>query len=183
MKILGGKDMKDIYILLTKTGTVLSKTIAKVTKDPYTHVGISLDKELTELYSFGRKSKYNPLNNGFVKEEMVGSIYEKNMECDCAMYKMQVTDEQYFKLKHEIMIMKLTESYYSYNLLGLVYYYIGLERKRENKYFCSEFVSEMLHRIDALPEGFVPERIRPADFTKMDVFQEVYSGSLGGLVA
>jgi inositol transport system substrate-binding protein len=174
--------MKTIYLLLTKTDTVLSKTIAKVTKDPFTHVALSLNEELTELYSFGRKSKYNPLNSGFVQEKMVGSVYEKSMNCNCAMYMIDITDNQYRRLQRQIRRMMRTEKFYKYNFLGLVYYYIGYEKKRDRKYFCSEFVSEMLMRIDVLPEEFVPEKTRPSDFTKLDMFEQVYTGTLGDLL-
>lgn len=174
--------MKTIYLLLTKTDTILSKTIGLVTKDPFTHVALSLNKEMTELYSFGRKSKYNLLNSGFVKEQMVNSVYEKSMACNCAVYAIEITEIQYRRLQREIRRMIRTEKYYKYNFLGLVYYYIGYEKKRNRKYFCSEFVSEMLMRIDVLPDEFVPERTRPSDFTRMDMFERVYTGTLGGLL-
>lgn len=48
--------MKKIYIILTHTGTLLSKIIKMYTKDEYSHVSISLDSELEEMYSF-RKAK------------------------------------------------------------------------------------------------------------------------------
>lgn len=41
-----GKIMKKVYIILTHTGTVLSKIIKKYTKDEFSHVSIALDKEL-----------------------------------------------------------------------------------------------------------------------------------------
>lgn len=43
-----------IYILLTHSGSLLSKCINIYTKEPYTHVSIALDTNLKELYSFGR---------------------------------------------------------------------------------------------------------------------------------
>lgn len=44
--------MKKIYIVLTHSGTALSKIIKGFTKDEFSHVSISLDKELNEMYSF-----------------------------------------------------------------------------------------------------------------------------------
>lgn len=49
---------KKIYLLLTRTGTKFSTIIHRVTKYEYTHASIALDKELNQLYSFGRK-KYD----------------------------------------------------------------------------------------------------------------------------
>lgn len=36
--------MKKIYIILTHTGTILSKIIKEFTKDEFSHVSIALDK-------------------------------------------------------------------------------------------------------------------------------------------
>ena len=52
--------MKQIYIVLTHTGTALSTIIKYYTKDEFSHVSISLDEELEEMYSFGRLNPYNP---------------------------------------------------------------------------------------------------------------------------
>ena len=60
--------MKKIYIVLTHSGTTLSKIIKGFTKDEFSHVSISLDKELNEMYSFGRLNPYNPFWGGFVHE-------------------------------------------------------------------------------------------------------------------
>ena len=57
--MLGKK--KKIYILLSFTGTILSRIIRMYTKDKYCHASLSLDKEFNELYSFGRLNPYNPL--------------------------------------------------------------------------------------------------------------------------
>ena len=45
--------MQKIYIMVSYTGTILSNLIRFYTKKEYTHVSISLDVELNELYSFG----------------------------------------------------------------------------------------------------------------------------------
>lgn len=58
--------MKKIYIVLTHTGTTLSKIIKNYTNDEFSHVSISLDSELKEMYSFGRLNAYNPFWGGFV---------------------------------------------------------------------------------------------------------------------
>lgn len=39
--------MKEIYILLTKSDTLFSKAIYRITRAEYTHASISLDRELT----------------------------------------------------------------------------------------------------------------------------------------
>ncbi|MFR7463045.1 MAG: tyrosine-type recombinase/integrase [Clostridia bacterium] len=56
--------MKKIYIVLTHTGTTLSKIIKTYTKDEFSHVSIALDNKLQEMYSFGRLHPYNPFWGG-----------------------------------------------------------------------------------------------------------------------
>ena len=56
--------MKKIYIVLTYTGTILSRLVKYYTKKEYSHVSISLDENLEEMYSFGRLNAYIPFIGG-----------------------------------------------------------------------------------------------------------------------
>ena len=49
---------KKIYIVLTRTNTILSRLIGFIEDDEYTHASISLDRGLSQMYSFGRKYSY-----------------------------------------------------------------------------------------------------------------------------
>ena len=69
--------MKKIYIILTHTGTTLSKIIKKYTKDEFSHVSISLDVKLENMYSFGRLKPYNPFIGGFVHEYINKGTYKR----------------------------------------------------------------------------------------------------------
>ena len=57
---------KTIYIILTETGSLLSRAIQVYTQKNFNHVSIAFDPELKEMYSFGRKYENNPLIGGFV---------------------------------------------------------------------------------------------------------------------
>lgn len=59
---------RKIYIVLTYTGTILSKIIRIYTRAEFCHVSLSLDKRLNKMYSFGRLNPYNPFIGGFVHE-------------------------------------------------------------------------------------------------------------------
>lgn len=48
--------MKEVFIVLTYSGTALSTIIKKFTKDEFAHVSIALDENLEQMYSF-RKIK------------------------------------------------------------------------------------------------------------------------------
>ena len=51
--------MKSIYILLTRSTTILSRLVYLITRDKYTHVSISFEKDLQPLYSSGRKNTFH----------------------------------------------------------------------------------------------------------------------------
>ena len=46
--------MKKVYIVLTNTGTFLSRIVNVYTRKEFSHVSISLDENLNYMYSFGR---------------------------------------------------------------------------------------------------------------------------------
>ena len=60
--------VEKIYIIQSCTGTILSNIIKGYTKNIYTHVSLSLDINLNNMYSFGRLNPYNPFWGGFVKK-------------------------------------------------------------------------------------------------------------------
>ena len=69
--------MKKIYIVLTFTGTMLSRVVHIYTKQEFYHSSLSLDKDLNEMYSFGRYWAYNPFIGGFVKEEIDSGTFKR----------------------------------------------------------------------------------------------------------
>ena len=56
--------MKDIYLLLTKSDTFVSKAIYLMTQDSYTHISISFEENLQPMYSCARKYTYSPIPAG-----------------------------------------------------------------------------------------------------------------------
>lgn len=81
-----------VYILLTDTGTLFTKSIKKYTKAPYNHASIAFDPTLKEMYSFGRKNPSNPINGGFVKEDVYTGTYSKYPDTTCVIYKLEVSN-------------------------------------------------------------------------------------------
>lgn len=130
-----------VYIIVSDTGSLLTKAIKMYTKDPYNHVSIALDKELKEVYSFGRKNEYNPFFGGFVNEN-VNSHLLKNAECE--VYELEVTLEQLYTIRQKLQSFEKERESYQYNFLGLIAIMLNIDFVRENHYFCSQFVSSVL---------------------------------------
>ena len=135
---------KNIYLVFSKTGTMFSHLISLCTHEEYAHVSLSLDNTFTKMYSFGRINPAKVLPAGFVYENIYDGVFAMFPESKCLIYKVSVTEHQYHKLIKEIRIFENNKDNLKYNILGTSLVYFQRPRKRENYYFCSEFVSEVL---------------------------------------
>ena len=167
-----------VYILLTDTGTLFTKTIKKYTKAPYNHASISFDAELTELYSFGRKNPNNPINGGFVKEDIFTGTYSKYPETTCVIYKLEVSERDIEKMKRVLNIFKKNQKKSLYNLIGVLGVSLNEPVEFSNSYFCSQFVAEVLHRSGIKLWGKLPALVTPDDFRQSEHLVFVYEGKL-----
>src|SRR5699024_8215003 len=113
------------------------------TKGDYTHVSISFDKDLKELYSFGRLKPYNPIFAGFVKEDIINGTYGRFPNTRCALYSLKINEIQHQKLQKELNRFKREADKYGYNFLGLIGAMFNHPIQRKYSYFCSQFVSEV----------------------------------------
>jgi len=169
---------KKIYILLTDTGTILTKTIQRYTKAPYNHSSLALDEELIQLYSFGRKNPNNPFNGGFVQENILQGTYKFSPKTTCALYEISVTERQYAKVKRLIELFKRNDRKMAYNLFGL--FGVAFKEPFEplGSYFCSQFVAEIVDRAGIKLWDKLPSLVEPNDFRKSDQVNLVYEGLL-----
>lgn len=168
--------MKKIYIVLTYSGSLLSRTIKLVKKYEYTHVSISLDKELTKMYSFGRLYPYNAFIAGFVQESPHYGTFKRFSKTTTKILSLDITDEQYKKLKKMIKYFNRKRKNYKFNTLGLFSAAIHLKIEQENKFYCAEFIKYLLEECKIETE--LPDLITPEHFLYLKNTYPVYSGKL-----
>jgi len=173
--------MKEVYVLLTCTGTIFSKAIKHLTKSEYTHSSISLDINCSGLYSFARRQVFPPLPAGFVKEDLSTGILAKYSHCKCAMYKAKVDDATYAKIAMELKSMAAVCDSYPYSCVGPICCFLHIPYHSTGKFFCSEFVADILERNGAINLSKPASLMRPNDFTKMDDLELVFKGTLDEL--
>ena len=168
--------MKEIYIVLTHTGTVLSRIIKGYTRDEFSHVSISLDKELKEMYSFGRLNPYNPFWGGFVQEGINFGTFKRFRKTVCKIYSLKITEEQYNNVRGMIEYIKSSKQLQKFNVIGL--FAVGFNKRIsfENSFYCAEFVKYVLDKSGI--ENNLPELIKPEDFKNIQDLNEIYSGRL-----
>lgn len=166
-----------IYILMSYTGTSLSRLVKFFTNKPYTHVSIALDPELTNLYSFGRKKLHLPFIAGFIKEDIHDGIYSIYNNTTCQVQKIDITKRQYQSVCQNITFFE-QKKYTSYNFLGL----FGVLFKRpiihRNTYFCSEFVATVLLNANIHLVHKNPALVEPSDFLQCEKSTLFYKGHL-----
>jgi hypothetical protein len=168
--------MKKIYIVLTYSGTMLSKIIKGYTKDEFAHVSISLDRELNEMYSFGRLNPYNPFIGGFVQEYMHKGTFKRFYNTKAGIYSLDITDEQYENIKRIIKQIEMYKSNYKFNLLGLFAAGFRIRLSREYYFYCAEFVKYVIEKADVCVE--LPNAIKPEDFKQITGLKNIYKGFL-----
>lgn len=168
--------MKKIYIVLTHTGTILSQIIKKYTKDEFSHVSISLDIDLKNMYSFGRLNPYNAFWGGFIHEYIDKGTFKRFYNTKAKIYSLEITEEQYENLRNNIKQIQLNREEYTFNTLGL--FAVGFHKKikKEHSFYCAEFVKYIMEK--AKIDVQLPETVKPEDFKNIDGLQEIYSGLL-----
>lgn len=166
-----------IYIVLTYTGSILSKLIKYWLKHDYTHSSIALDENLEEMYSFGRIYPRNPIFAGFVKENALVGTFKRFKNTTAMVLKVEITPEEYEKVQYELEGFKNSDIFLRYDMLGLILGIFNKKYNRQNAYYCSEFVKEILE-VAELDLSGLPKIVRPQDYAELGFVNKVYEGKL-----
>lgn len=170
------KKTKEIYVILSYTGTMLCKTIKLFTKAEYCHVSIALDKDLNEMYSFGRLNPYNPFIGGFVHEHINSGTFKRFKKTKCLIYSINISEEQYDKLKKLIKEFEKNKNKYSFNIIGMFAAGFNIKYKKEKGFYCAEFVKHVIEHSKINLD--LPDIIKPIDFKDNNYLKLVYEGRL-----
>lgn len=172
-----------VYIMLSFTGTILSRIVKVCTLREYSHASIALDLELDSMYSFGRIQPRNPFSGGFVKEEIDQGTYRVFKNTRCIIYELEVTMLQHQKLKDYIDRFITASEVYKFNVIGLIGTMVNRPFNREYHYFCSQFVGKAL-----LESGIYDFKkdvglIKPIEFADIPGLKSIYEGKLSAYPA
>ncbi len=167
----------EIYLVFSKTGTWLSNVLRFILRKKYVHVSLSFDRELNNMYSFGRTIPNNPFSGGFVIENIREGVYKKNIDSECIVYKLSVSEEQYSLIIDILKDFKNNKENLKYNLLGLIFAALNIPVKRENYYFCTQFVSELFINANLIDDEKPSELYRPYDLQiKLKELEPIFEG-------
>jgi hypothetical protein len=171
-------ETRQVYIVISQTGTVLSRILKRITGAEYNHASISLSGDLRTMYSFGRMNPYNPFWGGFVMESPYSGTFRRFSETKAVVLVVDIREEQYRALSRTLEEMWAKRRLYRYNFIGIVLAYFQIKRKRANCFYCSEFVGEILLQggVDGM-EQLASTIVQPIHFLSLPHTQ-VYSGKL-----
>lgn len=171
--------MKTMYIFLTRTESIASKIVKLFTKTNYTHASLAFDKELVLLYSSARKNGVKMFPSGPTRESLNRGFFGRDPHTPCVLYSLEVTDDAYNKAKEEVGLFMENIDNYKFSILGVIACKFGIKWKRQNKYFCSQFVGEILTRSGAVDLPKEPCLMHPRDYEKLPEVKKLYEGTVG----
>lgn len=169
---------KEIYIIIMRTPSVVSKIIGKFTHTQYNHISVSLDAGLDHMFSFGRRYKYIPWIGGFVQESPNFGTLKRFSETDAIILTLNVDDGTYNDIRGKLEDMLAHKYSYRYDTLGLLLGIFGKTHKRNRCYYCSAFVRELLVEFGIEGSDNFEEIVRPMDFLNLPNTSEIYRGKL-----
>ena len=173
--------MQTVYILLTRTGTRVSKMIHFIKGGEFTHVSISLLPRTDSFMSFARRKINNPLCGGFIYEDTNKGIFSLYKNSHCKLYAIDLSDDAYYRIKDYITNTHIRHYKQSgYNYLGCFMLTFGIYIKRKYKRTCSQFVAYTLNSSDEIELPKSPIQMLPNDFLKIKKLKMIYDGDIFG---
>jgi len=169
---------KYVYVIISRTPTSMGKIIRKFLKGKYNHASISLDENLSQMYSFCRLAVTNPLVGGIIRESVFTLTIGLKDEVPIIVYRIPVTTEQYEIISKFIYDIYNDEEVYYYNFIQA----LGLVSKKKHTiyktYICSEFVMETLKQGGLKLTPLESYKITPTDISFIMGEFIYYSGNL-----
>lgn len=167
-----------IYVVISQTGTLLSRFLKLVTRAEYNHASISLKPDLSTMYSFGRKNPYNPFWAGFVTESAHFGTFKRFSKTRIVVLDIAVSEEQYQAISRRIQTMLMLKKFYHYNYLGLWLAGLRICYRRKRCFYCSEFVKDLLEKQNIKGARQLSSIVQPIHFLKLPTARRIYTGRL-----
>ena len=127
--------MKKITLSLIKYSDFLGRFVTTISHGGYNHISISLDEDEKIFYSFNYK--------GFAIED-TNYKNQKTKVYENMRIQIYVPNEIFDILKKDIYRFINNKEQFSYTKVGLILCFLHITHKFKNKYFCSQFVMELI---------------------------------------
>ncbi len=155
---------KYIYILFSATPYKTGSFIRHMIRNQYNHVAISLDENLSHMYSFSRFHANAPFFAGFTKESFSRYEWHGNFS-DIKVCKIEVPERIYEMIEIHLQRMIRQSKAYVYNYYSAAMTPLNHRVRIRNAYTCVEFVGDIL--------GMTGIGVKLGDFHSIPKLEEV----------
>lgn len=162
---------RPLFLMLSRTGTGIGKTIRIFTRYDYNHVSLSLDPSFRRWVSFARYAQGVPLAGGFVAESPE-RYFSAGGPIQVKIFRIDIPLDRYRKLKALFSQAGQHDCGLIYNTFGALITPIGLHVPISGAYTCLEFADTVLEESHC--------SIRSLDTCHQS--QLIYEGDLRNLV-
>lgn len=169
--------MEKLYLALVDTPGLFASVIRRVIGIDYIHVVLSMDEELNEAYSVGRRNPAVPILAGFEKED-ARKIEQSFPTAKYKIVSMECTKEQKENISRQLLECFSKRFQYHYCILGLPMLLCNIPFYQKNHYTCSSFTANILQEngIELFDKHF--SLVTPRDFYELEQTSAVYEGTL-----
>jgi hypothetical protein len=137
------QECDSIYIVFISTNTYMGKMIRFFTKNEYSHVTISFDRDLRRMYSFARYYINSPILGGFVTESPLRYLYG-NKDVQIKLCELPLKQEDYEWIQERMRFFHSHSDRMIYNTINAVLSLFGKRLNRNDMFTCLEFVTHLL---------------------------------------
>ncbi len=168
----------EVYIVVTQSGSILSKVLKLVTRAPYNHVSLSLETDLNTMYSFGRLNPKNPVLGGLVMESPHSGTFARFHKTKAMVLRKSVSEKQFKALERHLEALYKRREQYKYDIIGLVLAGLKVKYTRKNRFYCSEWVKQMMLRHGMAKKSEFKKITKPIHFLSLENTELIYTGAL-----
>jgi len=165
-----------VYVLLMRYPDTFSRIFRFFTRMRFSHASIGIGGANGPFFSYVLK--------GFRRELPERYPTFNSREIPCRLYKLEVSEETYEKAKKALAVHEKKSKLlgFRYTVVGVILSILRIIYKRNNRYFCSQFVSELLEQVSAVPLQKHSALYLPDDFTKMQELDLCFTGNISEMV-
>lgn len=174
--------MAHIYIAFVDTPGLFACLIRRHLKQKYIHVVLSMDEELEEAYSVGRRIPFIPIIAGFERENK-RSILGAFPTAEYMICRLEVTEEQKERIRERLRGDYKKRFRYHYAVIGLLPLVLGKAFYQKNHFTCSSYIAMILEEVGIIIADKHFSLVTPKDFYHYPDKICIYEGTLAELVA
>ena len=161
-----GIDYYPVYIVLFASNNFVSKSIRAVTRAEFSHVAVSFDTSMTNLFSFGFRTNAKDMKDcGNRRESLIVKkdrwVYEDDTKY--GVYVKFMTIDAINKMKKHIHYVYNNTEKYKFTFIGMVKYAFHIPSENTYKMFCSQFIASLFKiggdKLDRVASLYSPEQI------------------------